>query len=291
MPTGAAEGAGAVTQRLEAVCRGLLGGGGAADCAGIGLAAPGRVSADRKTILCCANLPYRDAPLGETLSKTFGLPVRCGNDADCAALGEARWGAARGVESVLLLTVGTGLGGSVLKDARPLLDGLAGELGHMAIALGGERCGCGRRGCCEAYLSVPALLRDCARELERSRGALWELCGGDPAALDGRMPFEAARRGDPAAKAVLERYFARFAETLVNFTNLFRPELILIGGGLSGAGEAFFAPLEEAFQTAMAGHVYGENPPPVRPAALGNDAGLLGAADLILESGKSGRNQ
>ena len=281
VPTGAKEGAAAVTGRIEALCREMAERGPAGPCAGIGLAVAGRVSADGKTVLACTNLPYRNEPLAEILAAKTGLAVRCENDAALAAVGEARWGAAQGVGSAPVLTVGPGIGGAVLKGGKPLLTGLAGELGHMAIAMDGEACGCGRRGCCEAYLSVPALLRDCARAMEREPGILSELCGGDPEKLDGRAPFEAAARGDPAAKRVLSRYFGIFAETLVSFTNLFRPELILIGGGLSGAGEAMFAPLRARYREAMARHVYGDCPPDIRPAALGNDAGLLGAAGLI----------
>lgn len=248
--------------------------------AGIGI--PGTVTPDTGVVEYANNFGFTDVPLTQMLQQTFPFPLKAANDAKAAAWGEYRAGAGAGVSSMLMITLGTGVGGAMICNGQ-LIDGYnaaAGEIGHMVIERNGKACTCGRKGCFEAYASATALTED-ARETVKTEpeSLLWSLCGGEPGKLNGRMVFEAAEKKDPAAEAVLDRFLTYLAEGTANLINIFQPELVCIGGGLSGAGEALLAPLRERVAPLLYSRDARKNAR-IAAAALGNDAGIIGAAFL-----------
>jgi glucokinase len=214
-------------------------------------------------------------------------PVTIENDANAAAWGEFRHGAATEADDMVLITVGTGIGGGVVVDSRLLRGayGIGGELGHMRVVPDGIRCGCGNRGCWEVYASGNALVRE-ARELVTSgalsAAALSEVCGGDPAALKGDHVTSVARSGDPAAVELLADLGRWLGEGAASVSAVLDPELIVIGGGVVAAGDLLIGPAHAAYARSLTGR--GHRPvADMVPARLGNDAGLIGAAALAAE--------
>ncbi len=248
------------------------------DVSGIGIGAPGIVDAVNGVIDYVCNLPMRYYPLGVEVAKRLGVErdfIRLENDANAASLGEMLAGAGKGnadLRDFMLITLGTGVGGGVVSGGKilPSFNHAGGELGHMVIAVDGVKCGCGRKGCAEAYCSATALVR-MAKE----------------AGLDGiagaKDVFDLSKKGDGMAKAVLGEYFKYIAVMLANFINIFQPELLAIGGGVSGAGDDLLLPLRELIFPDM---IYNRDQPKelytkVVCAELGGDAGIIGAAALF----------
>lgn len=263
VPTCAERGAEAVIKEIGRQAKALLREQGAEECLGAGLGVPGTVDRERGVVLYSNNLRWEDVPLIELLGRVLSMPLAAANDADCAALGETVAGAGRGCRNVVMLTLGTGVGGGVVLNGE-ILSGS--EPGHMVIVEGGEPCTCGRRGCLEAYASAAAL----KREAERASGR----------ALEPEGVFAAAAVGDPALREVADGYIRRLGLGVVNVINLFRPQLLLLGGGVSQQGETLLAPLREMARRECFG---GKKVPlpEIRIAALGNRAGVIGAASLI----------
>ncbi|HET9657836.1 MAG TPA: ROK family glucokinase [Kineosporiaceae bacterium] len=250
----------------------------------VGVAAPGFVDAQRTTLRFTPNLPMADRPLRALLQPRIGLPVVVENDASAAAWGEYRFGGGRGVTDVVLLTVGTGLGGGIVLDGRLLRGafGIAGEFGHVRIVPGGLPCGCGNRGCWEQYTSGSALIRQ-AHALARTdavRAArLLELAGGTVEAIAGGMITQAAREGDPAAIELLAELGRWLGEGIADIADVLDPAVVVIGGGVSEAGDLLLEPARKAFTASLSAGVHRPHLV-IREAELGNDAGLIGAADL-----------
>jgi glucokinase len=226
-------------------------------------------------------------PLKDLLQQELGLPVYVGNDANLAGLGEHRYGAGRGVSHLVYLTVSTGIGGGVIVAGKLLLgaDGLAGEVGHMTLEAQGPRCNCGNTGCLEALAAGPAVARQGAAALNRGESpGLSALAHGQAELVTAKTVVEAARNGDVVARSVVDRAGFYLGVGVVNLIHLFNPQLVVIGGGFAiGAGEMLFEPVRRAVEERVM--------PPFRqalrivPAALGDDAGLMGAAALALEDG------
>ncbi|MEG2594998.1 MAG: type I phosphomannose isomerase catalytic subunit [Ruthenibacterium sp.] len=255
-----------------------------ADCVSVGVGCPGTVDAATGNVPYSNNLAWENAALGDTLAQALGLPVRVSNDANCAALGEFVAGAAAGVRSAVLLTLGTGVGGGVVFDGKIFEGGPGGaELGHSTLIAGGAPCTCGRNGCLEAYASATALVRE-ARSAAQAHpeSVMNTMCAGNLDKMNGRIPFDAARANDAAGKAVVAQYIEWLGEGIVNMVNIFRPEVVLLSGGICGEGRYLTDPLNAFVQKyAFAGK---HAPiPPVLCATLGNDAGILGAANLNSE--------
>lgn len=253
------------------------------DCAGVGMGCPGTVNAETGEVIYSNNFAnWEYLPLGSYLTESLGMPVKMSNDANCAALGECAAGAAQGSASAVLLTLGTGVGGGVVWDGKVFEGGPGGmELGHTMLISEGEPCTCGRRGCVEAYCSATALIREAVRAARaRPDSLLNTLCRGDLSQMDGKIPFDAAQAGDAAAGAVVERYLRHLGEAVVDMVNIFRPQVVLLSGGVCAQGEVLTAPLTEYVRRyAFASpHLA---PPPVRIAMLGSDAGLIGAGCLV----------
>ena len=253
------------------------------DLAGIGIGSPGTVDAANGIVTYSNNIKWENVPLAKELGSYFPCPVKISNDANCAALGEVKAGAAKEISNAILLTLGTGVGGGIIMDGRVFEGAHAGgaELGHTSLILGGEPCTCGRRGCIEAYTSATALIRD-ARKAVRNHpeSEMYRLCDGDLNNMNGKIPFDAAWNGDVAAKEVVEQYLVYLGETITNFVNIFRPDVVLLSGGVCNQGEKLTAPLNEYLKEKC---FAGDKAfiPPVRCAILGNLAGIIGAANLV----------
>ncbi|GLZ80057.1 glucokinase [Actinorhabdospora filicis] len=250
----------------------------------IGVGAAGWIDAARSTVMFAPNLAWRDEPLRDKIAADVDVPVVVENDANVAAWAEFRYGAARGTESALLFTVGTGIGGGAIIEGRLLRGkhGVAAEFGHMLAVPGGHVCGCGRHGCLEQYASGNALVRfarEMAAENDTAAGTLLALAGGDAKAINGPMVTEAAREGDPVAIAAFNRVGGYLGEGLADMAQAFDPETFVIGGGVIEAGELLLAPARASYEKALAAR---SRIPvaDVRAASLGVHAGVIGAADL-----------
>jgi glucokinase len=253
----------------------------------VGVACAGFVNATGSHVLFAPNLAWRDEPLKQRLEALVPYPVTIENDANAAAWGEFRFGSARDADDMVLITVGTGIGGGIVADSRLLRGayGVGAELGHMRVVPGGIRCGCGNRGCWEQYASGSALLRE-ARELVASGtphgAALAERCAGDPALLRGEHVTQAARAGDQAGIELLADLGTWLGEGAASVAAILDPELIVVGGGVIDAGELLLEPTRTAYARTLTGR--GHRPvAPIVAATLGNDAGMIGAAALAAE--------
>ncbi len=252
------------------------------DVEGLGIGSPGMIDSARGNVIYANNLGWENFMIGEELSSLLGgISVKIGNDANVAALGEVKFGAARNYSSAIMITLGTGVGGGIVIDGK-LVEGNLGagaELGHTVIVHGGEQCSCGRKGCFEAYSSATALIRDTRRAMETHLDSkMWEI--GSLDAVNGKTVFDYAPI-DAYAKEVLDSYIEHLACGLINYANIFRPEVILLGGGVCAQGDNLIKPL----QAIMDGEIYaGDKGPrvPILIAELENSAGLLGAAALLM---------
>lgn len=251
---------------------------------GIGVGSPGTVNSKDGVIIYGNNLKWSFAPLGEALQKATGLKTFVTNDANAAALGESFCGAGEAYGDSILVTLGTGVGGGIVLDGKLYEGGKSAgaEIGHMVVRAGGERCTCGRRGCFEAYSSATALIRDTKRAMEKDKNSgMWSIVKGDISKVDGKTAFDGMRLGDKTATRVVNRYVENLAEGLANLANIFRPEIILLGGGVSAERETLLAPLRIAVDKRLyGGTTYA--PLVLKTASLGNDAGLCGAARFAM---------
>lgn len=248
--------------------------------AGAGI--PGSIDTENGVVVYTNNIDLHDLPLREMVKEKTGISLQMANDADAAAYGEYRAGAAAGCSSCILLTLGTGLGGGFIKDGRVYTgyNQRGGEFGHTVIQMGGAPCTCGRHGCLEAYASATGLIRQTKEAMEREPGSLmWELCGGEIEKVDGRTAFDAMKRGDAAAAAVVDAYIHYLACGIANFINVLHPDMICLGGGVSHSGDALLLPLREAVSTEVYGGMDARTTR-VELATLGNSAGIIGAALL-----------
>lgn len=259
----------------------------------VGVGAAGLVDAARGVVVFAPHLPWRDAPVRERLASRLALPTTVDNDANVAAWAEHRFGAARGESHLVLVALGTGIGGAVITDGRLQRGrhGLAGEFGHQRMVPGGRPCACGHEGCWEQYASGTVLRRlgqDIVRDGGPAARALAELCGGDPDRLRGDHVTRAALAGDPAATAALAEVGTRLGEGLADLVAALDPGTVVVGGGPSQAGELLLTPARAALDRELlgAGH---RAAPRVVAAALGPLAGVVGAADLARSSLDGGR--
>ena len=228
-------------------------------------------------VVCAYNLNWFDVPVCAMLTKHFALPARLSNDANCAALAEVVAGAAVDCRSMVLVTLGTGVGGGVIVDGKIVsgLGGAGGEVGHSILVLDGEPCTCGRRGCWEAYSSATALIRQARQAAAEHPESL--LAGAEE--ITGKTVFDAADRGDETANAVVDRFCDSLGAGVTNIVNALAPEVILIGGGISRQGERLLAPVRRYVEKNCFGGKDGAIPI-IAAARLGNDAGIIGAAAL-----------
>ena len=250
----------------------------------VGIGSPGVIDGENGVVVHWSNYGWDDKPLAKDLSDKLGMPVSLTNDANAAALGEARYGAGKNYRDSIFLTLGTGVGSGIILGGKVFegSHGAGAEAGHMVIEVGGIPCPCGRRGCFEQYASATALMRDTKRAMfENKNSKMWELVGGDPENVDGKTAFDAARIGDAAAVQVVKNYVAYLGEGVLNLVNIFRPQAIIIGGGVSNQGENLLQPLRKYVSERL--YVDCERVPlTINRAALGSDAGMFGAAALVI---------
>ncbi|MEA4912350.1 MAG: ROK family protein [Oscillospiraceae bacterium] len=249
------------------------------DCECVGVGTPGFVNSKTDRIVFAGNLNWREVPLKRELMQYVSAPVFVGNDANCAVIGETLAGAARGLENVVLITLGTGVGGGVVIDGKMFCggDGMGTELGHTPLILGGEACTCGLRGCFEAYASVTALIRQTKRAMQAHPESIMNRYAEEKGEVNGRTSFDCAKRGDMAALAVVDQYIEYVAAGIGGLVCIFRPDVVLVAGAISNEREYLFDPLNEK----IGRYVFANDAisaPRVLRATLGNDAGLIGAA-------------
>lgn len=251
----------------------------------IGLGCPGLINSKNGEVVYSNNLHWQDVPLKAKIQEAFGLPVFITNDANAAALGECFCGAGKKYQSMIMITLGTGVGSGIVVNGK-LFEGNLGagvELGHEVIRVGGEKCTCGRRGCFEAYGSATALIRFARRAMQKDKSSLlWEYSEGDEEKVDGVIIFKAMREGDKTAAKVVKKYIYYLSEGLANITNAFHPEALVLGGGICAAGDVFLKPLKKRVDK----YTYGGTdfaPVDLIIAELGNDAGICGAAKLAID--------
>ena len=281
-PTEAEQGGEAVLERIFECVDEVLEGARLEQVTGIGIGAPGPIDPEGR-LHDPPNLPgWKTFSLSERLSDRFGVPAFAGNDANLAALGENRFGAGQGIEHLIYMTVSTGIGGGVVSGGKPLLgaQGFAAEIGHQTLVEGGPICGCGQPGHLEALAAGPAIARRAGEELA---GGATSALAYLPGELTAEHVTDAAKEGDALAIELLREAATYIGLGLVNLIHVVNPERILIGGGVSQAGDLLFEPIRETVHDRVMSPVY--RSVEILPAALGEIVGLLGAVALVLQEG------
>jgi glucokinase len=247
----------------------------------VGLAAAGFVDRAGERVRFAPHLPWRDDPVRDRLASRWGTLVALDNDANCVARAETAYGAARGYASALVITLGTGIGGAVVLDGvvRRGRNGMAGEFGHMQVVPDGQACECGRRGCWEQYCSGNALVRIARDQVGRMPTLLDELCGGDPERLTGQMVSQAAEEGDLLARQAFASVGDWLGVGVANLVAALDPEVVVVGGGVSAAGDRLLEPARAALERSLVGAGH-RDVPDLLPAWFGPEAGAIGAARL-----------
>jgi glucokinase len=254
------------------------------DASAVGIGAAGFVDETRSTVMFAPNLAWRDEPVKKQVEDRLGCTVVVENDANAAAWAESRFGAARDQQDMLLIAVGTGIGAGLLLDGRLYRGrwGAAGEPGHYRVVPDGRLCGCGNRGCWEQYVSGSALVAEAREFARRSPGAasaLLRRVGGSAEEIDGPAVTQAAREGDAVALRCFEIIGHWLGTGLADLAAILDPGCFVIGGGVSEAGDLLIGPARAAFRSSLTGATH-RPLAEIRPAQLGADAGLIGAADL-----------
>ncbi len=275
-------GAEAFAQDLAQLARDVLRRGGVSEdqISYIGIGLPGAVA--HGSVLYTCNIPLKNVPLAELFRREIDLPVLLENDANCAAVGEWLCGAGRGSRNFVTVTLGTGVGGGFILNGKLYAGGgTVGEVGHMVVEKGGALCSCGRRGCWEAYTSATGLIRMTRETMARHPESLLHAVSAENGGrVEGRTAFQAARAGDKAALELCRTYVSYLAAGMTNLVNILQPEILAIGGGISGAPEELLlSPLRAQVEEECYPRHIGKLPRIVR-AELGNDAGIIGAALL-----------
>lgn len=251
---------------------------------GIGCGVPGSIDSVNGVVSYSNNLRWSELPIVEMMEKGTGLPVRITNDANAATFGEAKFGAGKDYKNIIMLTLGTGVGGGIVANGE-LYEGNQGkgaEMGHTVIVIDGHECTCGRRGCLETYASATALIRDTKLAMEKDKASLmWEEAD-KLGKVDGRVAFNAERRGDETAHEVVENYIKYLSEGILNFANIFRPEAVILSGGIANEGDY----LTKRLDAYCAKENYGYKGTPkfeILVSKLGYDSGKIGAAALFFK--------
>ncbi len=249
----------------------------------VGIGSPGIVSFRSGEVLYASNLGIEKFDVCRRVNEKFGVSCYVENDANCAVLGEYYFGDAVGFKDVIMITLGTGVGTGMLINGKVLVSPGGGgtEGGHMCIVTDGLQCACGSKGCYEKYASAAALINQTENAIKEHKDSLLLKYAMQEGEVNGKVAFLAARENDEVAKQVLSKYVEYVGTGIVNIVNIFRPDMILIGGGVSNEKEMLIKPVEQFVNEHMFGKDYLEKIP-VRQAKLKNEAGILGAAMLGL---------
>lgn len=284
VPTESEKGAEQVVNNIATLCHSLLKKANlnTDDITGIGIGVPGMIDSDNGVVIYANNLGWWNFSIAKELEELMGIPVKIANDANVAALGEARFGCGKDYQTTVMLTLGTGVGGGIVLDGK-LFEGnrsAGAELGHSVIVAGGEPCTCGRKGCLEAYASATALIRDTKRAMTADPNSkMWEI--GSLDRVDGKTAF-AYSKTDESAKRVVENYIEKLGTGITNLGNALRPEAVILGGGVCKEGDALIIPLQEFVDREIYAGTTGPQVKIIR-AVLENKAGILGAAALWMD--------
>ena len=247
------------------------------DIKSVGVGCPGSIDFENGVVVYSNNIKMDHFPLAEEFRKTLDLPVKIDNDANCAAMGEYV-ATGENCSSFIFVTLGTGVGGGIVLNGQMLrgFNGAGGEIGHTTIIMDGEPCTCGKNGCWESYASVTALIRQTKEAVEKNPQSLMNKYIEEEGRVSGRTSFEAAKAGDQAAKAVVDQYVKYVAEGIVNIENIFQPDIIAVGGGISREGDYLMEPVRQI--VAKKGYNKYMEKTKIVTAKLFNDAGIIGAA-------------
>lgn len=274
-----------IIEDIAALCRSLADNYGISfdEIGAIGIAVPGGVDEKSGEILFTPNIPFSNLNICEILSKKLdGKQIGLANDANAATLAEVMCGAAKGADNAVMITLGTGVGGGIVIDKKIYSgsNGLAAEIGHFVISAGGEKCGCGRRGCFEAYASATALIRMTKDELGECFMSGEGTLMAESSKISARTSFDAFKKGDKAAARVIEKYTDYLASGIISLINIFQPDVFIIGGGISGEGKF----LTDLLQPKIDKEDFARNAKKrttICTASCGNDAGIIGAAFAV----------
>lgn len=283
IPTEYAKGGDKVVENIAELCNTLLEKSNMkkSDIEAVGMGVPGMIDGEAGVVVATNNLGWKNYEIAKKMKELVGLPVKIANDANAAALGEMKFGYGGTYKNIILLTLGTGVGGGIIIDGK-IVEGNRGagaELGHEVIEMGGELCTCGRRGCLEAYASATAIIRDTKRAMQAHPDSkLWEV--GSLDAVNGKTAFDYCKV-DEYAKAVVDSYIKHLACGIINYANVFRPEAIILGGGVCAQGDELLNPLKALLNEEIFGKDLGPKVD-LLVAKLENDAGALGAAALVM---------
>ncbi len=281
IPTGADRDALAVIKDMAQVAMDVVAENGYTmdDVVSVGIGSPGAVDMAKGDLVYANNLPFSHTPMRAEMQKYINKPIYIDNDANCAAWAEAMAGATKGVDDSIAITLGTGVGGGIVVNGK-LYSGfnfIGGERGHTVIAVDGEPCSCGRKGCWEAYASATALIRQTKRAAEAHKDSkMWDYTKDGK--FSGRTAFLAAKDGDKAAQEVVDNYVKYVGCGIANMINIFQPEVLVVGGGVANEGDNLLNPVREYVKK----ETYAKDIKACRieKAYLGNDAGIIGAALL-----------
>jgi len=273
-----------ISEDIVRLCRSLCEAEGItlSDILWIGVATPGIVKGG--TVVMASNLGWNNADFAGIMKNLTGVPTFVANDANAAAYAEAVWGVGSDVNSLIAITLGTGVGGGIVIDGKIWegMNGFAAEMGHMIIDTEGRHCSCGKRGCLEAYCSATALVSETKRMMRLyPESRMWNMCDGDLSRVNGVTPFKAAERGDKAAQEVVSEFIKYLAIGVSNVINVFQPDVVCIGGGISGEGEKLMKPLREQLERISFGAKGARCT--VACAKFMNDAGIIGGGLLGMQ--------
>ncbi len=252
------------------------------DISGCGIGSPGSVNSCEGIVYTSNNLNFKLLPLKDMMEARLGVNCLVQNDANAAALGEMLCGAGKGSNSFIAVTLGTGVGGGIIINNHMLTgtNFAGGELGHTVIDANGQKCTCGRKGCWETYASATALIKQTKQKMEECPDSkMWKIAKANDGKVNGLTAFDAMRAGDAAGTEVVNRYCEYVAIGVTNMVNIFQPDILCIGGGVSKEGETLLGPIRDY----VAKHRYSKNidkQTVIKAARLGNDAGIIGAAFL-----------
>ena len=282
VPTDSNKGAGVMCGNIAKLIAELMTGVDKSEIVGVGVGCPGLIDSKNGVVVFAGNLNLKNFPLSEEIEKRCGFKVKLTNDANAAALGEAKFGAGSNYENSILITLGTGVGGGIIIDGKLFEGGKSAgtEIGHTVIVENGLKCTCGRKGCFERYASARALMEQTKEAMEGNRNSeMWK--GYDLDTVSGKTPFE-YYESDLTAKLVVDKCISHLACGILNMANIFRPEVVMLGGGVSEQGEALTKPLQKIIDAELFG---GTDYAPVKivKAKLGSRAGAFGAAALFME--------
>ena len=252
---------------------------------GVGLGIPGLIDKDTGVVASSPNMPkWLNFNIKEFLEKRIKLPIKLVNDASAAVLGEAKFGSGRKYKYLIMITLGTGVGGGIVFNGK-LIDGNKGEgaqLGHHVLVINGRQCSCGRRGCLEAYASATALVKQTKYMMKLYPESLLHQCAKEIGGINATVAFMAAKHGDQAGVKLVNDYVMYLSEGILNFCNIFRPDIVVLSGGVANEGEYLISKVRKYIQDREYGY---KNSPKVeiKQAELGYDSGKIGAASLFFE--------